>query len=173
MSLSSRLVRHQTGVLQGVIEVHDLQAVLEAEPPHVFQARRPINQHHHLARTAQTAAQGLLAQQRAERVNGLETGNIGRGFMVSHRMALVIGVVLGEHAPQVNLAGFGRAVGLLAAPPLEFFGGHRHARAVLVDIENRGIAGAGLGLPLLPDLKTAVCTKTSNWATALPWTSCA
>src|ERR1035438_574448 len=67
-------------------------------------------------------------------------------------MALVIAAVLGEHAPQVNLAGLGRAVGLLAAPPLECFGYHRHASAVRAHIEERGIAGAGLGLPLLPSL---------------------
>jgi hypothetical protein len=32
-------------------------------------------------------------------------------------MAFFIGAVLGEHAAQINLAGLGRAVGLLAASP--------------------------------------------------------
>ena len=118
MGLADQRLEHVAGVLQGVEEVHDLHAVLEALPAHVFQAHCPVDQHHHFAGAAHAAAHRLLAQQRTESINGLETGNIGRGFIVPHRMAFFIGPVLGEDAAQVNLARLGRAIGLLATPSL-------------------------------------------------------
>jgi hypothetical protein len=78
----------------------------------------PSIKHHHFAGAAQAAANRLLTQQRTESLNGLETGNIGRRFIVPHRMTVFIGPVLGEHAAQINLARLGRAVGLLAAPAI-------------------------------------------------------
>jgi len=67
-------------------------------------------------------------------------------------MALGVGAVLGEDAAQVNLAGLGFAVGLLAAPSFQLLGHHRHARAIGAHIENGRVGGAGLGFAFLPGL---------------------
>src|SRR5712664_4362258 len=67
-------------------------------------------------------------------------------------MALFIGAVLGEYAAQVSLAGLGLAVGLLAAPSLQFLGHHRHTCAIGTHIQNGRVAFAGLALAFLPGL---------------------
>ena len=65
MVFADQRLQHEAGVFQGVVEVHDLHAVLEAQPAHVFQARGAVDQQHHLAGAAHAPPNGLLAQTRA------------------------------------------------------------------------------------------------------------
>ena len=65
--------------------------------------------------------------------------------------------MLGEHATEVDLPGFGLPVGLFALAPLQFFPAHRDASAVGADVQDgngRGRTGGGLRLAPLPVLRS-------------------
>src|ERR1035437_7032253 len=145
--------RHEAGVFQGMIKIHDLHAVLEVLPAHVFQSRGPVDQQHHLARASHAPPNGLLAQRGPKLVDRLEAGDIGGRIPVAHRMPFLIDAVLGKDTAQVNLTGLGRAIGLLAAPAFQFLRAHGHARPVPAHLQNRCVARARLGGPLLPSLR--------------------
>jgi hypothetical protein len=56
--------------------------------------------------------------------------------MVPLRQALRAGVGLGEDGPEFDLAGAGRAVGLLARATRQFRGHHRHPGAIDFHIQD-------------------------------------
>src|ERR1051325_2510297 len=68
-------------------------------------------------------------------------------------MAFLVSFVLCENTTEINLASFRRAIWLLAAPPFECLGDHRHTGGIGADVKNARIAGNGLRLPLLPALR--------------------
>jgi len=64
-------------VFHGVVEIDDLDAILEIEFAHIFQPMGSVDKQHHPARVAHPPPQGLLAQQRAKLVDGLEARKVG------------------------------------------------------------------------------------------------
>jgi len=67
-------------------------------------------------------------------------------------MPLRIRFMLGKHTPQIRLARFGAAVGLLALAPCQFLFSHGHPGAVGTDVQNGHRWSARLGVPFLPSL---------------------
>src|SRR5439155_15169850 len=98
------------------------------------------------------AADRLLTQAGAKLITGFETGYVSSGIPVANRMALLINSVLGEHAPQIDLAGFGFTIGLFAAPPHQLLRHHGHSGPIRAHVHDRRIASARLGWPFLPSL---------------------
>ena len=68
-------------------------------------------------------------------------------------MACLIHPMLREDAAQIDLTGFGRAVGLLAAPPFQFLRPQGHTRSVPADIQDRCGIRSRRGGPFLPGLR--------------------
>src|SRR5207245_1434595 len=116
----------QASMFQGMVEIHDLQAVLEVLPAHISQSIGTVNEHHDFCGTAHAPPEGLLAQKRPKLVDGFETGNVGGRVPVPHRSALLIASVLRKDAPQINLAGLGLTIGLLAFAPDWLLRYYRH-----------------------------------------------
>ena len=113
-------------VLQGVIEVDDLDRGGKTQAAHLGQPGGPINEPHHLQGPGPSAPNGLLPQQGAKRLNGSEGGDLGGGFGVAHRVAPFIPLMLGKDAAQIRLPRFGAAVGVVARAALQFCLAHRH-----------------------------------------------
>jgi hypothetical protein len=144
-----------SGMLQGVIEIHNLDGAGKTKPPHVGQANGSVDEQHHLGGQGQASTDGLLPQQRTELIDGSKGGHIGGRFVVAHGMTLFVAGVLGENTAQIRHAGFGAAVGLFARPPLEFLFAHGHPGTIATDIQNRhGLAPLQRleGFPILPAL---------------------
>src|SRR5256885_554607 len=73
--------------------------------------------------------------------------------MIPYRAALLVSLMLGENASQVNRTGFGGPIGLLAFAALQFLFAHRQTSGIGSNVElGHGLAfGQGLkGLSLLP-----------------------
>src|SRR6478736_6453536 len=104
-------------MLECMIKVYNLSRARKAESPHIGQPFGSIDEKDNLLCRAQSATNGLLAQTGAKLLNGTETRNIGRRFIIAHRMALFVGLVLGEDAPQVSHTGLGATISLFARSP--------------------------------------------------------
>ena len=102
-------------------------------------------------RTTTWAAKGLPAQDGGEVGQRSEVRDVRGGLVVTQWAAFFITSMLCEHAAQIDLAGFGGAVGLLAFATEQFALAHRHPRAVGADIHHRqgGRVGGDLSV-LLP-----------------------
>src|SRR2546426_4870036 len=87
-------------------------------------------------------------RQGAKFMDGLEAGDIGRRFPVPNRVALLVNLVLSEHASQVRLVGLGAAIALLACSSFQLLAHHRHALAIAADIHDGRIARAWLSRSL-------------------------
>src|SRR5205085_12139159 len=122
---------------------------------HILQPRRSVDEHHHFASTAHAAPDPLLTQAGTKFIAGFEARDIRGGVPVTNRMAFLVGAVLRKDTAQIDLASFGLAVGLFAAPSLQLFGYHRHARTISTHIHNGCLARARLGRPFLPVLSAA------------------
>lgn len=72
--------------------------------------------------------------------------------MITNGMALLIPFVLGEDATEINLAGLGTAVGLLARAACQFVFAHGHTGAVAADIHDGGVAWIGRSFLFGPGL---------------------
>jgi hypothetical protein len=88
--------------------------------------------------------------------------------MVTHRMTLFIGFVLGEYTAQISQTGFGAAIRLFAHSSRQYLLAHGYTGAVGADIHNRHRDAAGLGLPFLPSLGR--CPNPLHQALDLPAT---
>lgn len=88
------------GVFQGVVEIDNLNGGAKAISPHVGQSHRSINEQDDLQGQRQTAADGLLSQQRTKFINGAKRGNIGGRVVVANRVTFFIPFVLREDAAQ-------------------------------------------------------------------------
>jgi len=133
-----------TSMFHGMVKVHDLQAVFETVFAHVFQTVGAIDEHHDFAGAPMPGGWPPGAD-RGQSGQWIGSWNIGGRFVVPHWMALFIGVALGEDAAQINLAGLGRAVGLLALASGQLLPAHGHAGAIALTY----MMGASLG-PVAP-----------------------
>src|SRR2546425_1186773 len=153
MILAQKCFKYFAPVVQVVIEIHDLNCVLKTLFTHILQAIGSIDEQHHLADGGHAPSQRLLTQAGAKFIDGLEAGDIGRRFPVSNRVALLVNLVLSEHASQVRLVGLGGAIALLACSSFQLLAHHRHAFAFRADIHNGSVARARLSRALLPTLR--------------------
>ena len=110
-------LEHVARVLQGMIEVHNLNGRPEAIFSHLGQTRRAVQQQHHLSGQAQPTADGFPTQQGAKLLDRTKGRYVGGRIVVAQRMALLVGFRLGKHAAQIGHARFGTLVSLLALSP--------------------------------------------------------
>jgi hypothetical protein len=88
-------------VFHGVIEIYDLNSGAKTISSHIGQSRRAINEQDNLRGQRKTAPDRLLAQHRAELVDGAKGGDIGGGLVVANRVPLFILFVPSEVLPIV------------------------------------------------------------------------
>ncbi len=150
MILADEGVENLACMFQRMIEIYDLDAVLEVELAHLFQSSRPVDEQHDLSCRPHSTSHRLLAKGRAKFIDRPKTGEIGGRVPIPHWVTFLIGLVLSENAAQIDLAGFGGAIGLFAPTPFQLRRHHRHAGSVGADIEDRRRTGARLGGPFLP-----------------------
>ena len=114
------------GVLQGVIEIHDLDRRAKTKPSHIGQSVGSIDEENDLHGQGQASTDSLLPQQRTKLFNRTKGGYIGGRVVIAHRVALFIPFMLGKDAAQIRHARFGAAVGLFARPSFQFLLAHGH-----------------------------------------------
>jgi hypothetical protein len=130
-------------VFHGVVIVHDLDGMGEVIQTHFFQTKCSVHKHHHVVHTSHAASQSFAPQADAKVRGAFKSGQIGGGLIVAQRSALVVELMLGEHAAKGSHACLGLAIGGLSFAPFEFLAPHRHSGVIRLNVENFGIAGLG------------------------------
>src|SRR6266699_2232478 len=104
-------------MLQRMVEIDDLEAAGKIDQAVMFQSQSPVDQQNDFACRGAAPPPCLPAQEQAQLLDRAEGGNVTGGFVVPHRAAFLISLVLGKDTAQVGLTGLGAAVLLFAFAP--------------------------------------------------------
>jgi len=143
---------HGAQVLLGMEAVHDLEGAGTVLVGQIPDPRGAVPQDHAPLGVVKAAARGLAGDAGGE-VRGVVVGVPARGpfdggrvahrARVAHRRAVLIARLRAPDRAELDLAGLGRAVGLLADAPGELRGPHGDAGPVHPQVEGRGDRGGG------------------------------
>jgi len=136
-------------VLLGMAIVNDVDGVGEVQVDEGFVVAGAVGEDDDPGVRSEAAAEGFGVQAFAEGVAGFDGADVGGAMGVADGVALCIEGGLGEYAADLDLAGFGGAIGLFARSTGQLSAADGNAGAVEFEVQDRRAASGRLRVLVL------------------------